>query len=91
MMGGFAKARERQQSEPEQSGGFDGALMCRMPGCHNRWTVDVLHGRVCSFHDDSLSRCGVKPTARVNRLASSPIPVSEAVRPFTEPEHDGEF
>jgi len=90
-MGGFAKARERQQSEPEHGSGFDGALMCRMPGCRNRWTVDILHGRVCSLHDDSLSRCGVKPAQRAKRLASSPVPLADAVRPFVEPEREEEF
>lgn len=86
----FVKARARQESEPEQQNG-DHALMCRIPGCRSRWTVDVLHGRVCSLHDDSLSRCGVAPSRRANRLASTPVPMAEAVRPFAEPAGDTDF
>ena len=67
----------------------ENALMCRMPGCRNRWTVDMGHGKVCSFHDEALSRAGsVAPPEQVRRF-QQPIPIREAVRPFAEPDdHD---
>lgn len=70
----------------------DRALMCRMPGCRSRWTVDMGHGKVCSHHDEALSRAGsVAPPEQVRRF-QAPIPMREAVKPFAEvPEHDEEY
>ena len=80
---GFVSARSRQQSEPDA--GPDHSLMCRMSGCRSRWTVDILHGRVCSLHDDALSRVSrPKPTA-IPRALGTPVPFHDAVRPFIEP------
>lgn len=70
---------------------LDAGLMCRIPGCRNRWTVDILHGRVCSHHDTELSRGGVAPPAEVRQRHQAPIPLRDAVRPYAEPaEHDEE-
>lgn len=66
-------------------------LMCRMPGCRNRWTVDMTNGAVCSHHDAVLthSHGGKPPEGLPKRQAA--IPLREAVRPFAEPvEHDDE-
>lgn len=69
-------------------------LMCRMPGCRNRWAVDVTNGKVCSEHDRQLSRShGGKPPEDMPRhQAPMPlIPLREAVRAFSEPaERDDE-
>lgn len=64
------------------------ALMCTMPGCRNKWTCDVSHGKVCSHHDEALSRShgGKRPDGPPTRQAPLPIPLREAVRPFAEPE-----
>ena len=85
----FTKARERQLATTGDSG--DHSLMCRMPGCRNVWTVDISHGRVCSLHDETLSRAGSKPPPK--RICGAPaISLSEAVRPFAEPvEREEEF
>lgn len=77
------------QSQPDEAQ----TLMCRMPGCRNVWTVDILHGRVCSHHDAVLSRgsSSAPPTDRAVRH-QAPIPLRDAVRPFAEPEeHDEEY
>lgn len=81
----FTKARERQLATTGDTG-FDHSMLCRMPGCRNRWTVDINHGRVCSLHDETLSRVGiVKPSGSKRLVASTPIPLRDAVRPFAEP------
>lgn len=70
----------------------DRALMCRMPGCSNRWTVDMGHGKVCSHHDEALSRSGSTVAPAEVRRFQSAIPLREAVRPFAEPsDHDEEY
>jgi hypothetical protein len=75
----FTKARERQQSEPEQANPNHG-LMCRMPGCSLRWSVDIGRGRVCSFHDEQLSQRGVPNVGkRKASTAIGPIPVTAAL------------
>jgi hypothetical protein len=35
--------------------GPDHSLLCRVPGCGKRWSVDINHGRVCSDHDARFS------------------------------------
>lgn len=66
----------------------EASLMCRMPGCRNRWAVDVSHGKVCSEHDDALRRQGGK--APEQRAITAPLPFREAARSFTEPEERDE-
>lgn len=61
------------------------ALMCRMPGCRNRWTVDILHGKVCSDHDAALSRAGSTRPAGTVRRAQAAMPLREALPHFAEP------
>lgn len=72
--------------------GAESALLCRMPGCRSRWTVDMGHGKVCSHHDEALSRAGsVAPPEQLRRF-QQPMPLREAARPFAEPvEHDEEY
>lgn len=71
----------------------DHALMCRVSGCRNRWTVDILHGRVCSEHDAAFARGGsTAPPTREQHRHQAPIPLRDAVRPFAEPvEHDEDY
>lgn len=66
----------------------EASLMCRMPGCRNRWAVDVSHGKVCSHHDDVLRRAGGQ--APEARTVTAPLPFREAARPFAEPEERNE-
>lgn len=75
---GFANARTRQQSEPDQSQVYSG-LMCRMPGCSLRWAVDISHGRVCSFHDEQLSKRGTPNIGKAKPTTIGPVPVSQAL------------
>lgn len=77
------------QASPDEGS----SLLCRMPGCRNPWTVDILHGRVCSHHDAVLARGGsaAKPSDNPVRH-QAPIPLRDAVRPYAEPEeHDEEY
>lgn len=73
----------------------DRSLLCRMPGCNSRWTVDIAHGRVCSMHDEALSRAGSRgegisrPPASIKRLQDA-IPLRPPVRHFSEPVDDRE-
>jgi hypothetical protein len=75
----------------------DRSLLCRMPGCNSRWTVDIGHGRVCSKHDEALSRAGSKgggittAPASIKRLQDA-LPRHAPVRPFAEPaDHDEDY
>lgn len=61
------------------------ALMCRMPGCRNRWAVDISHGRVCSDHDATLARSGGTAPPEGVKRHQAPIPLRDAMRPFAEP------
>lgn len=79
----FGKARQRQESAPS-SGGFDNSLMCRMPGCTLRWSVDISHGRVCSFHDESLSRRGMR-TATTQKTVAGPVPLAQEIPHWSDP------
>lgn len=72
----------------------DRSLLCRMPGCNHRWTVDISHGRVCSMHDEALSRAGSRGSGistappAVRRLQDA-LPRLPPARPYAEPEeHD---
>ena len=85
----LAKARERQQEDLGEVKS-DFGLLCRMPGCKKRWTVDVNHGRVCSVHDAVLSRCG-QPLL-VARSKPLMVPLRQAVKPYVEvSDRDEEF
>lgn len=69
----------------------DSSLMCRMPGCRNKWAVDILHGKVCSYHDAELSKGSTPPTEQRKPRHQASIPLRDAVRPYAEPaEHDEE-
>lgn len=75
----FTKARERQQSGAEQANPSNG-LMCRMPGCSLRWSVDIGHGRVCSFHDEQLSRRGVPNIGKLKSATPiGTVPMAQAL------------
>lgn len=78
----FGKARARQQQTEDEGGGIDHSLLCRMPGCSARWSVNINHGRVCSFHDDSLSRNG-HPRPKTARPAThtpaGPVTIASAI------------
>lgn len=73
----LAKARHRQEAEGDQPTGADKSLTCRVSGCGNRWTVDVLHGRVCSFHDQQFTGRGTKPQGL-------PLPTPMAAKSLAE-------
>jgi hypothetical protein len=63
----------------------ESALMCRMPGCRNRWTVDMANGRLCSYHDAAVTHNhGGKPPEGLPKRQAA-IPLREAMRPFSEP------
>jgi hypothetical protein len=69
------------------------SLMCRMPGCRNRWSCDVAHGKVCSEHDRQLAKSHRQPAPQCTRDVRAAIaPLAEALRPFNErAERDEEF
>lgn len=83
------KARTQRQ-EDGQSAGPDHTLLCRVHGCGKRWSVDISHGRVCSFHDETFSRAEAKRPVSLppRRPGGLPVPIHEAVRPFSEPRDD---
>lgn len=67
-------------------------LLCRWEGCRNRWTVDFSHGRLCSHHDAIAARGGPAKSQDNPVRHQAPIPLREAVRPFSEPaEHDDPY
>jgi hypothetical protein len=72
------------------------ALMCRMPGCRNRWSVDVSHGKVCSQHDQQLAKADhTEGAQRARQFRATLLPHSlptlrEVARPFTEVDRDDE-
>lgn len=72
----FTKARERQQSEPEQASS-NREFCCRVPGCTFRWAVDMSHGRVCSMHDDFFSR---NPRAENKAKKHAPLPMQAVTK-----------
>jgi hypothetical protein len=64
----------------------DAPLTCRVPNCGRLWAVDINHGKVCSFHDEHFTRAEKgKP-----RISRPPIPKTEPVKPFCDPEKDDE-
>ncbi len=87
----FDENSEHEDSPAEAAA----SLMCRMPSCRNRWTVDICHGRVCSFHDSALYRAsdkarGITTAPEAVRRLSSVLPGRAAVRPYSEPEERDE-
>jgi hypothetical protein len=72
---------------PAQADG-ERSVMCRMPGCRNRWACDVLFGKVCSYHDAELAKSHKQPapqSTRDVRAALTPLlPIGESLRPFNE-------
>lgn len=76
----------RQQLPAEASASH--SLLCRMPGCRNRWSCDVLFGKVCSEHDRDLAKSHRQPPTQATRdvrAALAPLlPIGESLRPFNE-------
>ncbi len=76
--------------KPEPTAAPDHSQLCRVPNCGRLWAVDILHGRVCSFHDEQFSHAASRAPRAIRRpSAPMPLPTHDAVRPFIEPEeHD---
>ena len=66
-----------------QDAGFDEMqrLMCSVPGCQNRWTVQIDRS-MCSFHQWGTSS---KPKSHINNVLKTP-----AVQHWNDTENDGE-
>lgn len=90
------KRRSFDESEEKPSNALpfgSSSLLCRMPDCGRRWSVDIGHGRVCSMHDEMLSRESIcKAPASVRSTAPRPLPtLGEAVKPFVEVDDEEKF
>lgn len=68
------KRDERIADEANRDLEEERRLMCQMPGCRNRWSVDFGNGRLCSQHDRVPKQSVGKPAPdRIKALLATAV------------------